>query len=93
MTQDQPQPGACGDPGCPVLHADPANPIHPSMELLMARKIDRLEAENERLRAIEAAARDVLDAYDQQDDEMDWTAPAVDMILRRALTEGRHYAT
>lgn len=23
------QPGACGDPECHVLHADPANPIHP----------------------------------------------------------------
>lgn len=29
--QDEPEvePGACGDPECPVLHADPANPIHP----------------------------------------------------------------
>lgn len=24
-----PEPGACGDPDCHVLHADPANPIHP----------------------------------------------------------------
>lgn len=24
-----PIPGACDDPDCPVLHADPANPIHP----------------------------------------------------------------
>jgi hypothetical protein len=24
-----PEPGACSDPECPVLHADPANPIHP----------------------------------------------------------------
>ena len=24
-----PEPGACADPSCPVLHADPANPIHP----------------------------------------------------------------
>lgn len=24
-----PEPGACADPACPVLHADPANPIHP----------------------------------------------------------------
>lgn len=23
------EPGACGDPQCHVLHADPANPIHP----------------------------------------------------------------
>lgn len=23
------EPGACGDPTCPVLHEDPANPIHP----------------------------------------------------------------
>lgn len=23
------EPGPCGDPECPVLHADPANPIHP----------------------------------------------------------------
>lgn len=23
------EPGACGDPECHVLHADPANPIHP----------------------------------------------------------------
>jgi hypothetical protein len=23
------EPGACEDPSCPVLHADPANPIHP----------------------------------------------------------------
>lgn len=22
-------PGACADPACPVLHADPANPVHP----------------------------------------------------------------
>lgn len=22
-------PGSCGDPECPVLHDDPANPIHP----------------------------------------------------------------
>lgn len=48
--------------------------------------------EVDHLRAVEAAARDVLDAYDQRDDDMDWTKPAVDMILRRALTEGRHYA-
>jgi hypothetical protein len=26
---DKVVPGACGDPSCPVLHADPANPIHP----------------------------------------------------------------
>jgi hypothetical protein len=25
----EPKPGACADPSCPVLHADPANPIHP----------------------------------------------------------------
>lgn len=25
----EPEPGACGDPECHVLHADPANPIHP----------------------------------------------------------------
>lgn len=25
----EPEPGACGDPECYVLHADPANPIHP----------------------------------------------------------------
>lgn len=49
MTLDQTQPGPCGDPTCPVLHADPANPIHPSMEVLLERKVDRLEAENERL--------------------------------------------
>lgn len=24
-----PEPGACGDPECYVLHADPNNPIHP----------------------------------------------------------------
>lgn len=24
-----PEPGACGDPACHVLHADPSNPIHP----------------------------------------------------------------
>jgi len=24
-----PEPGACGDPKCYVLHDDPANPIHP----------------------------------------------------------------
>lgn len=23
------EPGACADPDCPVLHADPANPVHP----------------------------------------------------------------
>lgn len=23
------EPGACGDPGCYVLHADPSRPIHP----------------------------------------------------------------
>lgn len=33
-TADRPEnppiePGACGDPDCNVLHADPANPIHP----------------------------------------------------------------
>lgn len=26
---DEPEPGACGDPECHVLHADPLNPIHP----------------------------------------------------------------
>lgn len=25
----EPEPGACSDPTCLVLHADPANPIHP----------------------------------------------------------------
>jgi len=25
----QVKPGACADPSCPVLHSDPANPIHP----------------------------------------------------------------
>lgn len=25
----EPVAGACADPSCPVLHADPANPIHP----------------------------------------------------------------
>lgn len=25
----EPEPGPCGDPECHVLHADPANPIHP----------------------------------------------------------------
>lgn len=28
-TQRPTEPGACGDPSCPVLHADPAHPIHP----------------------------------------------------------------
>ena len=23
------EPGACGDPKCPVLHANPRKPIHP----------------------------------------------------------------
>lgn len=26
---DAPESGPCGDPECHVLHADPANPIHP----------------------------------------------------------------
>ena len=52
-----------------------------------------LVAEVRRLRAVEAAAKDVLEAHDAADDEMDWTAPAVDMILRRALNEGRHYSS
>lgn len=28
-TQAHPEPGACDRPGCPVLHDDPAHPIHP----------------------------------------------------------------
>ena len=57
------------------------------------RAVEPLLAEVERLRAVEAAAKDVLEAHDTADDEMDWTAPAVDMILRRALNEGRHYSS
>ena len=30
-----PTPGACADPTCPVLHADPANPIHPPSRLTL----------------------------------------------------------
>lgn len=29
VVEMQPEPGACGDPACPVLHADPTNPVHP----------------------------------------------------------------
>lgn len=28
-TTPQIEAGACTDPSCPVLHADPANPVHP----------------------------------------------------------------
>jgi hypothetical protein len=52
-----------------------------------------LASEVKRLRVVEAAARDVLDAYDARDDEQDWSAPMIETVLRRALTEGHHYDT
>jgi len=35
--------------------------------------------------AVAKAARDVVQAHDRADDEMDWTSPAVDLLLRTAL--------
>jgi hypothetical protein len=42
-------------------------------------------SELSRLRAIEAAAKDVLSAFDARNDEMNWTGPMVHTVLRKAL--------
>jgi hypothetical protein len=41
----------------------------------------------DRLLSIEAAAKDVLRAYDSRNDEMNWTGPMVHTVLRRALAD------